>query len=137
MLENGPSSAYAAFFDVDWEPPEHRIHNTVLMPVLEDQDGNPARGGKIEGRARGRRLRSAQRRQSVPGCAAILVQILAPAAQNSGSDALAFLGDGLDALPSPALTDLASITRRHRDKKLLAEMLAKLLNEDAFGRQCG
>ena len=39
VLENGPSSAYAEFFDVDWEPPERRIHNVVLMPVLEDQYG--------------------------------------------------------------------------------------------------
>ena len=34
VLENGPSSAYAEFFDVDWEPPEQRIHNMLLMPVL-------------------------------------------------------------------------------------------------------
>ena len=60
-----------------------------------------------------------------------LWQILAPAAVKCGSDALAFLADGFDALPSPAATDLKSITRRHRDKKLLAEMLSKLLSEDA------
>ncbi len=48
VLENGPSSAYAAFFDVDWEPPERRIHNTVLMPVLEDQYGILLEAGKLK-----------------------------------------------------------------------------------------
>ena len=37
VLENGPSSTYAAFFDVDWDPPERRLNNAVLLPVLEDQ----------------------------------------------------------------------------------------------------
>ncbi len=60
-----------------------------------------------------------------------LWQILAPAAVKCGSDALAFLADGFDTLPSPAATDLKSITRRHRDKKLLTDMLTKLLSEDA------
>ena len=48
VLENGPSSAYADFFDVDWEPPERRIHNTVLMPVLEDQYGILLEAGKLK-----------------------------------------------------------------------------------------
>ncbi len=34
VLENGPSSRYASYFDVDWDPPEARIPNTVLSPVL-------------------------------------------------------------------------------------------------------
>jgi (1->4)-alpha-D-glucan 1-alpha-D-glucosylmutase len=39
VLENGPSSRYAAYFDVDWDPPEAKLRNTVLLPVLEDQYG--------------------------------------------------------------------------------------------------
>jgi (1->4)-alpha-D-glucan 1-alpha-D-glucosylmutase len=131
VLENGPSSAYAEFFDVDWEPPEHRIHNTVLMPVLEDQYGILLEAGKLKVVRDGGAFEVRIGDKVFPVAPRSLRQILAPAALNSGSDALAFLADGFDALPSPASTDFTSITRRHRDKKLLAEMLAKLLNEDA------
>ena len=47
VLENGPSSAYAVYFDVDWEPPEHRIRNILLMPVLADQYGVVLAAGKL------------------------------------------------------------------------------------------
>jgi len=131
VLENGPSSAYAEFFDVDWEPPERRIHNTVLMPVLEDQYGILLEAGKLKVVREGDAFEVRNGDKVFPVAPRSLRQILTPAALTSGSDALAFLADGFDALPSPASTDLASITRRHRDKKLLAEMLAKLLSEDA------
>jgi (1->4)-alpha-D-glucan 1-alpha-D-glucosylmutase len=131
VLENGPSSAYADFFDVDWEPPERRIHNTVLMPVLEDQYGILLEAGKLKVVRDGGAFEVRNGDKVFPVAPRSLRQILAPAAMRSGSDALAFLADGFDALPSPASTDLTSITRRHRDKKLLAEMLVKLLNEDA------
>jgi len=131
VLENGPSSAYAEFFDVDWEPPERRIHNVVLMPVLEDQYGVLLAAGKLKVVRNGDTFEVHDGNRVFPVGPRSLCQILAPAALKCGSDALAFLADGFDALPSPASTDLASITRRHRDKKLLADMLAKLLNEDA------
>ena len=131
VLENGPASAYAEFFDVDWEPPERRIHNTVLMPVLEDQYGILLEAGKLKVVRDGGNFEVRIGDRVFPVAPRSLRQILDPAALKSGSDALAFLADGFDALPSPASTDLTSITRRHRDKKLLAEMLVKLLNEDA------
>ncbi len=131
VLENGPSSAYAEFFDVDWEPPERRIHNVVLMPVLEDQYGVLLEAGKLKVVRTGHTFEVHDGNHVFPVGPRSFCQILAPAAQKCGSDAMAFLADGFDALPSPASTDLASINRRHRDKKLLADMLAKLLNEDA------
>ena len=131
VLENGPSSAYAAFFDVDWEPPERRIHNTVLMPVLEDQYGVLLEAGKLKVVRKGGTFEVRNGHGVFPVAPRSLRQILAPAAEISGSDALAFLADGFGELPLPAATDLNSITRRHRDKKLLAEMLARLLNDDA------
>ena len=130
VLENGPSSAFAEFFDVDWEPPERRIHNTVLMPVLEDQYGVLLAAGKLKVVRDSDKFEVHDGHRVFPVAPRSLWQILAPAALKCGSEALAFLADGFDALPSPASTDLVSITRRHRDQKLLAEMLAKLLRED-------
>ncbi|MEA3146493.1 MAG: (1-_4)-alpha-D-glucan 1-alpha-D-glucosylmutase, partial [Verrucomicrobiota bacterium] len=39
VLENGPSSRFAQFFDIDWDPLKEALHNKVLLPVLGDQYG--------------------------------------------------------------------------------------------------
>ncbi len=39
VLENGRSSPYAAFFDIDWHPPKTELHEKVLLPVLGEQYG--------------------------------------------------------------------------------------------------
>lgn len=41
VLENGPSSPYAAFFDIDWHPLRSDTHleNRVLLPILGDAYG--------------------------------------------------------------------------------------------------
>ncbi|HET6879924.1 MAG TPA: malto-oligosyltrehalose synthase [Pirellulales bacterium] len=39
VLENGPSSPYASFFDIDWNPPKEELKNKVLLPFLGDQYG--------------------------------------------------------------------------------------------------
>ncbi len=39
VLENGPSSHYATFFDIDWTPVKPELANTVLLPILGDQYG--------------------------------------------------------------------------------------------------
>ncbi len=40
VLENGPSSIYASFFDIDWDPVKRELKNKVLLPVLGDQYGD-------------------------------------------------------------------------------------------------
>jgi (1->4)-alpha-D-glucan 1-alpha-D-glucosylmutase len=39
VLENGQSSSYAKFFDIDWNPPKAELQGKVLVPVLGDQYG--------------------------------------------------------------------------------------------------
>ncbi|MGH9611817.1 MAG: malto-oligosyltrehalose synthase [Bryobacteraceae bacterium] len=39
VLENGPSSIYSRYFDIDWHPPKPELANKVLLPVLGDQYG--------------------------------------------------------------------------------------------------
>ena len=39
VLENGPSSRYARYFDIDWEPVKEELENKVLLPILGDQYG--------------------------------------------------------------------------------------------------
>jgi (1->4)-alpha-D-glucan 1-alpha-D-glucosylmutase len=39
VLENGPASPYAAWFDIDWNPPKPDLVNKVLVPFLGAQYG--------------------------------------------------------------------------------------------------
>ncbi len=39
VLENGPSSRYASFFDIDWTPVKPELENRVLLPILGEQYG--------------------------------------------------------------------------------------------------
>ncbi|HML22862.1 MAG TPA: malto-oligosyltrehalose synthase [Aggregatilinea sp.] len=47
VLENGPSSAYGGFFDIDWQPVKAELANKVLLPILEDQYGAVLESGKL------------------------------------------------------------------------------------------
>ena len=39
VLENGPSSRFARFFDVDWYPVKDELAEKLLIPILGDQYG--------------------------------------------------------------------------------------------------
>jgi (1->4)-alpha-D-glucan 1-alpha-D-glucosylmutase len=47
VLENGSSSPYASFFDIDWNPVKEELRGKILLPILEDQYGNVLESGKI------------------------------------------------------------------------------------------
>ncbi len=47
VLENGPSSQYAAVFDVDWQPLKPDLTGKVLLPVLGDQFGRVLEDGQL------------------------------------------------------------------------------------------
>ncbi len=47
VLENGRSSPYARFFDIDWNPPQEELHDKILVPVLGDQYGKVLENGEL------------------------------------------------------------------------------------------
>ena len=47
VLENGESSPYAEFFDIDWQPVKDELQEKVLVPVLGDQYGNVLERGEL------------------------------------------------------------------------------------------
>jgi (1->4)-alpha-D-glucan 1-alpha-D-glucosylmutase len=47
VLENGPSSPFAAFFDIDWEPTKDELKDKVLLPILGDQYGSVLERGEL------------------------------------------------------------------------------------------
>jgi (1->4)-alpha-D-glucan 1-alpha-D-glucosylmutase len=48
VLENGPSSRYAYFFDVDWRPVKTELENKVLVPILGEQYGVVLEKGELQ-----------------------------------------------------------------------------------------
>lgn len=48
VLENGLSSPYAAYFDIDWAPVKKELKDKVLIPVLGDQYGTILEGQELK-----------------------------------------------------------------------------------------
>jgi (1->4)-alpha-D-glucan 1-alpha-D-glucosylmutase len=48
VLENGPSSPTATFFDVDWAPVKQELHAKLLLPILGDQYGQVLERGELQ-----------------------------------------------------------------------------------------
>ena len=47
VLENGPSSTYADFFDIDWRPVKKELENKILIPILGEQYGAILENGEL------------------------------------------------------------------------------------------
>jgi (1->4)-alpha-D-glucan 1-alpha-D-glucosylmutase len=47
VLENGPGSPAAIFFDVDWSPVQAELQSKLLLPILGDQYGNVLERGEL------------------------------------------------------------------------------------------
>ena len=48
VLENGPSSPYAKYFDIDWDPVKPELKGKVLLPLLGDQYGRVIERGELQ-----------------------------------------------------------------------------------------
>jgi len=124
VLENGRSSRYASYFDVDWDPPESKLRDTVLLPVLPDHYGRVLESGGLRLEREDGRFRVRCGEQSYPCSPRTLDGVLADAG----------LGDlALEAssLPSSDQDDAVSVADRHVRKERLAGEIAKRCGSDA------
>lgn len=48
VLEYGPASPYARWFDIDWRPRSGDLRDKVLLPVLEDHYASVLEAGKLQ-----------------------------------------------------------------------------------------
>ncbi len=128
VLENGPSSYYAHFFDVDWTVGDDR----VLLPVLGDRYGRAIGNGviRIVEIAKGRVAVRAHDLE-LPLAPRSLGTVVKRAAERCKHVELAFIGDALSELPSLHRRDSAARRRRHRDKAVLVRQLAVLCEDPA------
>ncbi|MDP9387878.1 MAG: malto-oligosyltrehalose synthase [Actinomycetota bacterium] len=130
VLENGPSSVYAAYFDVDWDPPETKLRNTVLLPVLGDHYGRVLEAGELRLVRDGGSFVVRYYDHLFPVAPRSLDRLLSAAAERCGSAELESVAAALGRLPPATATDRESVRERHRDKEVLRGRLAALCHED-------
>jgi (1->4)-alpha-D-glucan 1-alpha-D-glucosylmutase len=128
VLENGPSSPYAACFDVEWNPPGTRVPDVVLVPVLGDHYGRVLEAGELALERHGGTFVVRYHDHVWPVAPRSLDGLLARAAAGAGSDELAWLAEAFEGLPLPS--DRGAAQRRHRHKEVLKRLLARLLEEN-------
>src|SRR3979490_1504565 len=91
VLENGTSSRYASFFDIDWQPMEERLRDKVLVPILPDQDGKVLQAGGIKVVRRGNKFQVECSGETLPASPNSLAGILARASGDAGAGTVGFL----------------------------------------------
>lgn len=126
VLENGPSSRYASYFDIDWDPPERKLTATVLMPVLGDRYGRVLEAGELAAAREGGSFVVRYREHEAPLSPRTLDGLVSRAADRAGSPELKQLAADLADLPHAILTEPEAVAERHRGVRELRERLAGL-----------
>jgi (1->4)-alpha-D-glucan 1-alpha-D-glucosylmutase len=123
VLENGHASRYATYFDVTWDPPERKLRNTILVPVLGDHYGRVLEAGQLRLHDEDGRLLVRYFDHEFPVDPRTYGLVL------GGS--FGRLGREFADLPAPAPEDRAGALRRHVEKEAL---IARLRRLDRGGR---
>jgi (1->4)-alpha-D-glucan 1-alpha-D-glucosylmutase len=134
VLENGLASPYAAYFDIDWQSPEERLRNKILLPILGDHYGRVLKRSEILLVRRGAEFTAHYFEHELPIAPESIAPILASAAARvtgdvPGAEALGFLADSLMRLPVFEEAERAELVGRNRDKEVVRRWLERLLAE--------
>ncbi len=138
VLENGPCSPYAEYFDIDWEPVTPHLRQKVLLPILGDQYGAVLDRGQLQLQYEDGRLwlRYYEHRlpinpRQTPLVLHHAVPPLEEALGESHSGLIEFLSvlEGLRNLPPYTDTHPDRIAIRMREKEVLRGRLLRLVVE--------
>ncbi|MGH7180973.1 MAG: malto-oligosyltrehalose synthase, partial [Nitrospiraceae bacterium] len=144
VLENGPSSSYASFFDIDWDPLKAELCDKVLLPILGDQYGVVLENqefqlvyddGRFIVHYYDHRLPVAPKPSAL-----ILAHRLPSLIQDVGAGRpqlmeLESIITALKHLPSRQDRVSEQVTERHREKEIIKRRLAALVESSAMIRQ--
>jgi (1->4)-alpha-D-glucan 1-alpha-D-glucosylmutase len=137
VLENGGCSPYADFFGIDWNPLKPEIEGRLLLPILGDQYGAVLERGELKLAFEQGRLivRYFEHRLPVtPRSAPMVLRLgLDRLSEELGEEhpdlrELLSILTGLDHLPPFTETDPERIAERSREKEVLRERLARLVD---------
>lgn len=130
VLENGASSRYASFFDVDWDFSGERWPNKILLPILGDQYGRILENKQFQLTYEGGLFILHYENHRLPIDPSSISDLLQRANLSAQSDILAFLAEACEHLPKPQASDIAFAANRDRDKRIIQDMLAKLCKKE-------
>ena len=140
VLENGPSSPYSIFFDIDWDPVKRELHDKVLLPILGDLYGHVLENQEItlecdEGAFFVRYYDHRLPLSPLSG-AKVLSHRLDRLIQCVGSghapiEELQSIITGLGHLPPRHERDPAKVEERYREKTILRKRLAAVVRDSA------
>ncbi|MDZ7723646.1 MAG: malto-oligosyltrehalose synthase [candidate division KSB1 bacterium] len=126
VLENGPSSRFASYFDVDWDPANAPYSNLMLLPVLGDHYGRVLENNEFKLAHNQGWFTITYYDVEFPVSPRSLASLLETVAHRSHSEKISFIAGALQNLPVATATDRKSVQRRHRDKQVLGELLHNL-----------
>jgi len=136
VLENGPSSPFARYFDIDWHPPKQELVNKVLLPVLGDQYGRILENQEIQIVYGDGQFHVSVYDLPLPLAPRTWTMILEPAVaklrEKLGADQehvaeMESMVTALGHLPGHTETDDAKIRERQREKEIVKRRLSSLL----------
>jgi (1->4)-alpha-D-glucan 1-alpha-D-glucosylmutase len=144
VLENGPSSPYGRYFDIDWDPVKPELKGKLLLPILGDQYGVVLERGELQlGFAEGSvflQYGAASLPVNPRQATRVFRLALAPLRELLPEDApelLEFLSviTELQNLPPCTETDPDRIDERQREKEVGRRRLAQLVERSPLIRR--
>jgi (1->4)-alpha-D-glucan 1-alpha-D-glucosylmutase len=136
VLENGPSSPTAKYFDIDWTPVKTELHAKLLLPILGDQYGRVLERGELQLMFSDGSLTLRYFDTELPinprHGARVYRAAVDPAAATLGQDNsqlnefLSIIAS-LENLPPSTATDPSSMAERQREQEVARGRLARLL----------
>jgi (1->4)-alpha-D-glucan 1-alpha-D-glucosylmutase len=135
VLENGPSSIYARFFDINWNPVKRELKNRILVPFLGDQYGEVLENQELRLRFKDGRFfvaywdyRFPLRPDSYIKVLAYRLKELEAALEPSDPSFIEFLSinTALSHLPPYTETGPEATAERNREKEIVKRRLARL-----------
>jgi len=136
VLENGPSSPFAHYFDIDWQPPKQELTNRVLLPILGDQYGRVLENREVQAVYKEGQFHISVYDTLLPLAPRTWSMILEPAAakmrdklepSNTHLAELESIVTALNHLPGHTETDEAKIRERQREKEIVKRRLSELV----------
>jgi (1->4)-alpha-D-glucan 1-alpha-D-glucosylmutase len=136
VLENGPSSMYAPYFDIDWRPLKSDLRDKVLLPILSDQYGRVLERGELQVRFEEGAFYLAHKNQKLPIAPGtyrfVLEMALENLAEYKGEEFYAEFQSiltALEYLPRRTETDPEKIAERSREKEIVKRRLERRCQE--------
>jgi len=136
VLENGPSSIYAPYFDIDWHPLKSDLRDKVLLPILTDQYGRVLERGEFKVQFEEGAFYLEYRNQRLPIAPGTYRYVLESALEHLAEyKDEAFYAEfqsiltALEYLPRRTETDPERIAERTREKEIVKRRLERRCQE--------